>query len=72
MRLILFHVAFILNPELMKIQSQVSAHTILLLIGPGNWVKAKLKAIQVSKRRGYWDCELVGDRVLMSGEAVTY
>jgi len=31
-----------------------------------------LKAIQVSKRRGYLDCELVGDRVLMSGEAVTY
>jgi hypothetical protein len=34
--------------------------------------KTTMKAIQVSKRRGYIDCELSGDRVLMSGNAVTY
>jgi predicted PhzF superfamily epimerase YddE/YHI9 len=34
--------------------------------------KTTLTAIQLSKRRGYLDCELAGDRVLMSGNAVTY
>ena len=49
-----------------------SAHTITIPFWAGQLGKTKLKAIQVSKRRGYLDCELVGDRVLMSGEAVTY
>jgi len=49
-----------------------SAHTITAPYWAGQLGKAKLKAIQVSKRRGYLDCELVADRVLMSGEAVTY
>jgi len=31
-----------------------------------------LSAIQLSKRRGHLDCELAGDRVLMTGNAVTY
>lgn len=34
--------------------------------------KNKLKAIQLSARRGYLECELFGDRVLMSGYANTY
>ena len=34
--------------------------------------KTTLKAIQLSKRRGYLDCELKGDRILIGGNAVTY
>jgi hypothetical protein len=34
--------------------------------------KNRLTAIQLSARKGYLDCELSGDRVLMSGYAVTY
>ena len=34
--------------------------------------KSKLSAIQLSRRRGYLDCELKKDRVLMSGHAFTY
>jgi PhzF family phenazine biosynthesis protein len=49
-----------------------SAHTITVPYWAEQLVKTKLKAIQLSKRRGYLDCELVEDRVLMSGEAVTY
>lgn len=49
-----------------------SAHTITTPFWAGQLGKTELKAIQVSNRRGYLDCELVGDRVLMSGRAVTY
>jgi len=49
-----------------------SAHTSLVPYWAAQLGKNKLKAIQVSKRRGYLDCELLGDRVLMSGNAVTY
>jgi PhzF family phenazine biosynthesis protein len=49
-----------------------SAHTITVPYWAEQLGKTKLKAIQLSKRRGYLDCELVEDRVLMSGGAVTY
>jgi PhzF family phenazine biosynthesis protein len=49
-----------------------SAHTSLVPYWAAHLGKTNLKAIQVSKRRGYLDCELKGDRVLMSGNAVTY
>lgn len=49
-----------------------SAHTAMVPYWAGVLDKTSLKAIQVSKRRGYLDCELKGDRVLMSGNAVTY
>jgi PhzF family phenazine biosynthesis protein len=49
-----------------------SAHTIMVPYWAAQLGKTKLKAIQFSKRRGYLDCELVGDRVLMTGRAVTY
>jgi PhzF family phenazine biosynthesis protein len=34
--------------------------------------KTRLTAVQLSRRRGYLDCELDKDRVLMSGRAFTY
>jgi hypothetical protein len=34
--------------------------------------KNELDAIQLSNRKGYLHCRLQGDRVLMSGKAVTY
>lgn len=49
-----------------------SAHTSMVPYWAAQLGKTTLKAIQVSKRRGYLDCELEGDRVLMSGSAVTY
>jgi len=49
-----------------------SAHTALVPYWSQKLGKIKMKAIQLSKRRGYLDCELAGDRVLMSGNAVTY
>ena len=49
-----------------------SAHTIMVPYWAKELGKKNLKAIQVSKRRGYLDCELSNDRVLMSGNAVTY
>jgi PhzF family phenazine biosynthesis protein len=49
-----------------------SAHTITVPYWAERLGKSKLRAIQLSKRRGYLDCELNGDRVLMSGTAVTY
>jgi PhzF family phenazine biosynthesis protein len=49
-----------------------SAHTITVPYWSKQLGKTKLKAVQLSKRRGYLDCELNGDRVLMSGDAVTY
>jgi PhzF family phenazine biosynthesis protein len=49
-----------------------SAHTILVPFWSERLNKTKMKAIQLSSRRGNLDCELAGDRVLMSGHAVTY
>jgi PhzF family phenazine biosynthesis protein len=49
-----------------------SAHTITVPYWAAQLGKTKLKAIQLSKRQGYLDCELLGDRVFMSGNAVTY
>ena len=49
-----------------------SAHTIMVPYWSKELNKTSMKAIQLSKRRGYLDCELAGDRVLMSGTAVTY
>ena len=49
-----------------------SAHTVLVPYWTNALGKAKLSAIQLSKRRGYLDCELMKDRVLMSGRAFTY
>lgn len=49
-----------------------SAHTAMVPYWSQQLGKIKMKAIQLSKRRGHLDCELAGDRVLMSGKAVTY
>lgn len=49
-----------------------SAHTILIPYWSGQLGKQKMKAIQLSKRRGYLDCELSGDRTYMSGKAVLF
>jgi len=49
-----------------------SAHTIMIPYWAGQLNKNILTAMQLSKRRGYLDCELKGDRVLMSGHAITY
>lgn len=49
-----------------------SAHTALVAYWAGKLNTYGMKAIQLSKRRGYIDCALQGDRVLLSGGAVTY
>jgi PhzF family phenazine biosynthesis protein len=49
-----------------------SAHTAMVPYWAEHLNKTKLSAIQLSKRRGYLDCEFKGDRVLMSGAAITY
>ncbi len=49
-----------------------SAHTALTPYWAGQLQKNPLKAIQLSKRRGHLSCELKGDRVYISGGAVTY
>lgn len=49
-----------------------SAHTIMVPYWATQLYKNHLKAIQLSKRKGYLDCELKANRVLMSGNAVTY
>ena len=49
-----------------------SAHTIMVPYWAKQLNKTTMKAIQLSARRGYLDCELAGDRVLMSGNGVTY
>ncbi len=49
-----------------------SAHTVTVPYWAKKLGKKNLSAIQLSKRRGYLDCELAGDRVLMSGHAITY
>jgi len=49
-----------------------SAHTRLIPFWSERLGKKKMKAIQVSERKGFLECEDLGDRVLMGGEAVTY
>ncbi|MBS1598925.1 MAG: PhzF family phenazine biosynthesis protein [Bacteroidetes bacterium] len=49
-----------------------SAHTVTVPYWAKKLGKSKLSAIQLSERKGYLDCEMAGDRVLMSGYAVTY
>jgi PhzF family phenazine biosynthesis protein len=49
-----------------------SAHTAMVPYWSQQLGKIKMKAIQLSRRRGHLDCELAGDRVLMSGKAITY
>lgn len=49
-----------------------SAHTALVTYWAGKLGVNSMKAIQLSNRRGYLDCELKEDRVLLSGGAVTY
>ena len=49
-----------------------SAHTLLAPFWAKKLGKENLSAIQLSKRRGYLDCEISGDRVLISGRAHTY
>jgi PhzF family phenazine biosynthesis protein len=49
-----------------------SAHTTLTPYWANKSGKEKLTAIQLSKRRGYLDCEMAGNRVLISGNARTY
>jgi PhzF family phenazine biosynthesis protein len=49
-----------------------SAHTTLTPYWSKKTGKSKLTALQLSKRRGDLICELKGQRVLISGKAVTY
>jgi len=49
-----------------------SAHTIMTPYWAGILGKIKMKAIQISARKGFLDVELKGNRVLMSGHAITY
>jgi PhzF family phenazine biosynthesis protein len=49
-----------------------SAYTAMAPFWSGKLGKSKLSAIQLSKRKGYLDCELTGERVLISGSAITY
>ncbi len=49
-----------------------SAHCVLVPYWVKQTGKNKLSAIQLSARKGYLDCELAGDRVLISGHANTY
>jgi PhzF family phenazine biosynthesis protein len=49
-----------------------SAHTIMVPYWAKEVGKTTLKAMQLSKRKGYLECELKDDRVLISGNAVTY
>jgi PhzF family phenazine biosynthesis protein len=49
-----------------------SAHTVMTPYWAKELGKTKLNAIQLSKRKGYIECELKGNRVLMSGNAITY
>jgi PhzF family phenazine biosynthesis protein len=49
-----------------------SAHVVMVPYWAKELGKNKLSAIQLSARKGYLDCELLGDRVLMKGHARTY
>jgi PhzF family phenazine biosynthesis protein len=49
-----------------------SAHTMLVPYWAARLGKQRLSAIQLSARRGYLDCELKGDRVLMTGHVKAF
>ena len=49
-----------------------SAHCLLTKYWNMKTGKSRFKAIQLSQRKGWLDCELRGDRVLMSGNAVLF
>jgi PhzF family phenazine biosynthesis protein len=49
-----------------------SAHTMMTPYWAKVLSKNRLSAIQLSNRRANFDCELSGDRVLMSGNAIVY
>lgn len=49
-----------------------SAHTTLIPYWAKECNKTKLSATQLSERKGYLDCELLGDRVRISGHARCY
>ncbi len=49
-----------------------SAHTMMTPYWAKELMKNKLSAVQLSGRRGNLECELAGDRVLMSGNAIIY
>ncbi len=49
-----------------------SAHTTLAPYWAGKLNRTTLTAVQLSKRRGYLNCTYTGERVLISGKAVTY
>jgi PhzF family phenazine biosynthesis protein len=49
-----------------------SAHCVLTPYWAKQTGKNKMNAIQLSARRGWLDCELAGDRVLIGGHAHTY
>ena len=49
-----------------------SAHSMLVPFWAEKLGRKKLTAIQLSARRGFLECELVKDRVLMSGHAALY
>jgi PhzF family phenazine biosynthesis protein len=49
-----------------------SAHTMMIPFWAARLGKNELSAIQLSKRRGYLECTLAGDRVLIGGKAFTY
>lgn len=49
-----------------------SAHTIMVPFWAGQLNKTSLDALQLSQRKGYLRCTLKGDRVLMTGNAITY
>ena len=49
-----------------------SAHTVMVPFWAKELDKNELRAVQLSARKGYLDCKLTDDRVLMSGHAITY
>jgi PhzF family phenazine biosynthesis protein len=49
-----------------------SAHAMLVPYWAARLGKQRLSSIQLSARRGYLDCELMGDRVLVAGHARTF
>jgi PhzF family phenazine biosynthesis protein len=49
-----------------------SAHCTLIPYWAERLNKRRLRAVQVSQRRGVLDCAMLGERVLIAGKAVTY
>ncbi len=49
-----------------------SAHTVMVPFWAKKLGKKKLSAAQLSGRKGWLDCEWMDERVLMSGNAITY